>query len=287
MSYHLIYLAHGDEIFLYETLLSIASFYSKNDNYNINICVYTDNPCFFEEKCDKRVNTIFIDKEILIKWKGEHNFIHLVKIEVLKDYCSKFSGGKYLFVDSDTFFTKNIRYLFEKISENSFVMHENEGLIKNSNRSHLKRLYKFLKNQPYDIDNCEMWNSGVIGFDSQNRNILDFILQTTEALYPQHQTHIMEQFAFAYHFQKQGTIKSTYSEIHHYWYGKKIRKTIVDFFNFYQQESFEVWVKKCEQVNPEKVLAEVYKYKFGSFITKLWIKTTTFSKGRIKKIKFV
>lgn len=285
-SKNLIYLAHGNKDFLYETLFSIVSFYHYHPDSNIKITVYTDQPDFFHTKTEGRVATIAIDPETIKKWKGPENFIHLVKIEMLKDFVLRCPNEKYLYLDSDAVFTKSIENVFQTIGVSSFAMHVNEGDIYKSKVINIRRLAQFLKSTDYHSNTFDMWNAGVIGLDYSDKDILDEVLATTNLLYPKHHTHIMEQFAFSWHFQQKGKIQPVDHLIYHYWFAKKFRNIVLDFFKIYKNESFDVWVEKYGNIQPEQMLRQVYDYKFGTFAEKVKIKLSTFSKGKIKKVRW-
>lgn len=285
-SKNLIYLAHGNELFLYETLFSIVSFYHYHPDSDIKITVYTDRPDFFHTQTGGRVATLAMDPETIKKWSGPEHFVHLVKIEMLRDFVSRCPGEKYLYLDSDTVFTGTVEKVFQTIGPSSFAMHLNEGDMYKSKAINIRRLARFLRSTAYHSAAFDMWNAGVIGFDDAGKYILDEVLATTHLLYPRHHTHIMEQFAFSWHFQKEGTLQSTDHLIYHYWFAKKFRDIIAAFFEFYKEERFEVWVEKYGNLRPEHMLQQVYAYKFGTFAEKMKIRLSTFSKGKIKKVQW-
>jgi hypothetical protein len=65
--------------------------------------------------------------------------------------------------------------LFEQIEAGRFIMHKSEGHIHNQKSLLFKKTSKFLSTYTYPGENVaydmEMWNAGVMGFNSSKREV--------------------------------------------------------------------------------------------------------------------
>lgn len=285
MKYHIIYLAHGDMHFMHETYLSILSIWKNQSDLDIDISVYTFNPSFFTNIFNNQIRIIPLSASQIHTWKGAYQFNHRLKIELLLDFTAKFKNAHYIFLDSDTFVTRNFDEKLKLISKNNFLMHFDEGCMNQKRRTHIKKLYRFLmKNEVAHVtlnNELHMWNSGVIGFHYDNKDLLIKILETTDSLSQKTSSHILEQFAFCYHFQNNGHIHAAHPVIHHYWYCKEMREIIKDFFNLNNQKTIEQQIKNIEALNPENVAIEKWHYKNDGFLKKLIFRITHFRKWKM------
>ena len=283
-TYNIIYLVHGHEHFLKESYFSLLSLFSHNIKKKFKLHIYTDRPDFFQNFNHLNVNFIELDERKIKSWKGVHQFNHRLKIKVLIDICNKFPNGKYMFLDSDTYVTSPLNSLLESIKPNQFIMDYDEGPLTQKKRTHIKNLYEFLvKNEDFGIKlnpELHMWNSGVIGFDYLNHNILDNVLKTTDLLTQHINSHILEQFAFAYHFQNNGKVKNSSDVIHHYWYFKEMRKLINVFIQENQNKRLDGQLKNVLKLNPQHIGIEKWNYKRGSFWSKLLFRLTHLRKWK-------
>lgn len=288
MKYHIIYLAHGEKHFLHETYLSVLSIWKQKSSLDIGISIYSSEPDFFREVFKNSVNIISLSKSQIETWKGAFQFNHRLKIELLLDFTERFKDDHYIFLDSDTFVTRNFDEKLKLIGKNNFLMHFDEGLMNQKRRTHIKKLFQFLShNKIPDVtltNELHMWNSGVIGFHYDNKDLLLKILQTTDSLTEKTSSHILEQFSFCYHFQRNGVIFQMHPEIHHYWYCKEMRIHINDFFARNKSLSIEEQIEKIELLNPEKVAIEKWHYKNDGFLKKLIFRMTHFRKWELKKV---
>src|SRR5690554_3980646 len=106
MQNHILYFTHGQKEFLNEAVFALLSYYAHHKEEENKIVVYTDNVDYFKQKLPLSIAYIPLSQETIQKWKGDINFVHRVKIELLKDFATKFSGNV-LYLDSDTYFKTN------------------------------------------------------------------------------------------------------------------------------------------------------------------------------------
>lgn len=290
---YILFFTHGSDQFLNEALFALLSYYAHHKEHENNIIVYTDNKKFFENKLPKSITYIKLDKQTIQKWKGDINFVHRAKIELLKDFSTRFSGNL-LYLDCDTYFRTNISSLFEHIQKGTPVMSIKEGALHSSPIKHLKELHRYFVKKEHQLTtertiykfkkDVLMYNAGIIGTNVQlNDSLFQEALQITDAIYPENPSHVVEQFAFSYLLQyRTNEIIEAEKLIHHYWYFKEFRGILMDFFKTYENKNFEELLALYTKIDPEYLGAEKLKYKNASFGEKILIKISTFRKWKIR-----
>ena len=290
---YILFFTHGSDQFLNEALFALLSYYAHHKERENNVVVYTDNKNFFEDKLPQSITYITLNKETIQKWRGSINFVHRAKIELLKDFSSRFSGNV-LYLDTDTYFRSNTASLFKHIQNGTPVMSIKEGAINSSRAKHFRRFHRYFMQNNHQLTTDSkifkfkkdvlMYNAGIIGTNMQhNDSLFEEALQITDAIYPENPSHVVEQFAFSYLLQyRTNEIIEAETLIHHYWYFKEFRAILTDFFTTYKDKSFEQLLKLYPKIDPEYLGAEKLKYKNASFGQKIVIKITTFRKWKIK-----
>src|SRR5687768_16104808 len=86
------------------------------------VVVYTDEPGAFADLGPNVVTEPMHDAR-LTAWRGEIDFVHRVKLEILLD-CLERHDGTLLYVDSDTWFAGDPWRLYERLGPSDAVMHE-------------------------------------------------------------------------------------------------------------------------------------------------------------------
>lgn len=249
---YLVFQCYGNEDIFNEclfALLTFSQFHSKEELANLEIWLYTDNSSYFESlnDCWLPLNYRSIDKDLLKKWRGGIDFVHRVKIEVLKDF-TKDRQGNVLYLDTDITFLQPITSILQRIASGERFMHVMEGTIESEHNVVNGKLKKYLqKNNLLDIGKEDkvnipletaMWNAGVLGFKIGTINLND-VLKFTESVYKNYPKHIVEQFAFSYFFQENANIKTTGWHILHYWNFKGLRLLLHSFFEHFKLASWD------------------------------------------------
>jgi len=244
---YIIFQAYGNQGILLECAFALLTL-SKQEDPNflaqLDIWIYTDNPNFFSafKNCPLKLHFRTISPDLLVQWRGKIDFVHRIKIEILKEFTEKHKGN-ILYLDTDTYIYQPLKTIFNNINQGQLYMHIMEGLIHDSNHVMLKKLSKFLsKNQPlilpsnkFEIPNdVAMWNAGVLGFHTDYSHLLDDILTFTDELYSKFHKHIVEQFAFSYFLQTTQNLKTAHTNIYHYWNLKEIRSILASFFEYFK-----------------------------------------------------
>lgn len=249
---YIVFQAYGNQGILMECAFALLTL-SKQEDPNflaqLDIWIYTDNPSFFTafNNCPLKLHFRTISPDLLVKWHGKIDFVHRIKIEILKEFTATHQGN-ILYLDTDTYIYQPLKTIFHNINQGQLYMHIMEGLIHDSNHVMLKKLSKFLaKNQPLNLPSNKfeipkdvaMWNAGVLGFHTDYAYLLDDILTFTDELYTKFHKHIVEQFAFSYFFQTTQNLKTAHTHIYHYWNLKEIRSILASFFQYFKTYDWE------------------------------------------------
>lgn len=237
-----VYQAYGKIEILQQTLLSVLSllsFLKGRDDFRI--LMYTDRKEYFAEFLSAQPQIVYehMSPERILAWRGQIQFVHRLKIEMLLHAASAWDG-KMIYLDGDTYFLSDPLMLFARIDEKSTLMHLPEGQISVLKDPLSRKLKKFLKREHFLLDGRDyrispdviMWNAGVIGFHSKQKPLLQHILELTDQTYGKYQKHVMEQLSVSEVLQKSTRVQRSDDVIYHYWNQKdEYQKQIVDFLS--------------------------------------------------------
>jgi|GEM_PF-1009907 len=264
---YIVFQCYGNEGTFYEcaySLLSLSRMYSPEDLVNTEIWLYTDNPSFFQsfKDCSLPLHYRKLDAAVIKEWKGGINFVHRVKLEILREFTAD-RDGIVIYLDTDTVFLKRIDEIFIGIkNDESLYMHLLEGIVCNRENTILRKLDDHLQKSntaPVNgkkINELGMWNAGMLGFDTWYRYLLDEALTFTDTEYPKFPKHIVEQFALSMSFQKEGNVKTAAPYILHYWNMKEARSVLGSFFNYFSDRSWAELVRYSDLVNMHVLMQE-------------------------------
>ena len=226
-------------------LLSLALLYKDRPlPADLQIWIYTDKPEWFDllKGIHLPLHCRKIDSGLIAEWKGKINFVHRMKIEVLKDFTAT-RHGNVLYVDTDVVFTRHIDDMLHNIGEGQLYMHTMEGIVSDKGNPILTKLNDHLQEHvPMQVNgkhiyDLAMWNAGVLGFNTCYRHLLEEVLEFTDSEYPRFPKHIIEQFAFSVYFQQTGDVKTAAPWLLHYWNLKEARMVLGSFFAFFDGRS--------------------------------------------------
>ncbi len=261
----LIYQAYGIDEVMRQTQVSILSLLKViSDPEALDILVYTDNKKYFSDyfKSHPRVQIIEISKDQIKKWRGEIDFVHRVKIEILMDAAKRTEGPLY-YSDGDTYFLKCPLKLLDEVNDRVSLMHVAESILEDANDPLTKKIYKFTKKHHFHVGTNEamaigssttMWNAGFIGISHKNKDLLSQILQLTDQMHSLYQKHVMEQLAVSYILQMNGEIRPANQEILHYWDQKPDYQMEIDRFLRENPDSKSAVAKFDQFVRPKKIV---------------------------------
>jgi hypothetical protein len=277
MKEYLLYQAYGNIAIINEcryALLRLIKVYSNQPAARPEVIIYTDKPSAFEMFVGKLPITLqAISDEDIKRWRGTINFVHRVKIEVIKKALMEFQG-KIIYADTDTCCLQPLTDIYKSISKQNVFFHQYEGTIDSA--SQFKKWKKFLQNTSIpEVEHpsplhIQMWNAGIIGLEQSHLPLLDEVLALTDKLYQQFPKHIVEQFSFCYIFQKHNvSISDGTPFFFHYWDLKEFREFLQQFFTHYKSESIEYLVEKSTSNSPEKILGDKTNFANASLVKKL------------------
>jgi hypothetical protein len=279
MNQYLLYQAYGSIEIINEcryALLRLIDTYSKINTHPPQVIIYTDKADefkMFEGKLPITIQQITNDE--ITRWKGAINFVHRVKIEVIKDCLANFSG-KIIYVDTDTYCLQPLEEMFRLITVDNVFFHQFEGTIDAS--AQFRKWKKFLQGTSIlEVEHpsplhIQMWNAGVIGLEQSHLPLLNEVLVLTDKLYQQFPKHIVEQFSFCYIFQKHKiNISNATSFFFHYWNLKEFRRLLQKFFARYKNESVEELAEKSNKVSPEKILLDKLTFVKAGILKKIML----------------
>lgn len=264
----ILFQAYGGTDFVNEcryALLKYLQVYNLHPPADTGVFVYTDAPHLFSdfETFFPRLSYFPLAAETLKQWEGPQQFVHRVKIKMIQDFLQRFEGSL-LYCDTDTYAKAPLENLFGEIEKGSLYLHTYEGQIDKTRFPSFEKWEKFLSATAIQYNGKElqfskalqMFNAGVVGLNSSNKEILADVLALTDAVYEKFPKHIAEQFAFSYCFQQKGPIQKADAFIEHYWNLKEFRKLLTHFFAKNLEESIPVLVKKVHHLDAMKIMNE-------------------------------
>ena len=279
MNNYLVYQSYGSKDILNECVYSILSLLKfGREKINYKIIIYTDQPEYFVVLPADLVSCIKLDEQTITEYKGEQNFIFRVKIKILQDCFTRFSG-KILYVDSDIYFLKPIDAMFDYISTNHFLMCNNEGRLKDGNSKTFRGFVRFIRNKKKFLSSKNivgltpdsfMWNAGVLGVSTDRRDILDEVLFITDSIYSIFDSHVVEQMTFSYFLTKYGSLRESLDYVFHYWNFKEYRTVLSEFFAYHknQNSSAEAIISDMDCIRPDILIKPKMHYEGLPFFQK-------------------
>ena len=241
---YLVFQCYGHEGIFHEcayALLSLSLLYKGGTlPSNLQVWIYTDKPEWFDllMGIPLPLHCRPVDSATIKQWRGKIDFVHRMKIEVLKDFTHD-RHGNILYVDTDVVFTRPIDDMLRNIAGGKLYMHVMEGIVSDKANPILAKLNDHLQEHvPMEVNGVHihdlaMWNAGVLGFNTKYRYLLDDVLAFTDNEYPRFPKHIIEQFAFSVYFQQEADVKAAAPYILHYWNLKEARAVLASFFSYF------------------------------------------------------
>ncbi|MCD6012095.1 MAG: hypothetical protein K0Q79_1957 [Flavipsychrobacter sp.] len=262
---YIVFLCYGYERVFHEcayALLSLSRIHKIEELKNTEIWIYTDKPEWFKEfkDCPLPLNYRQVDEATIKNLRGTIDFVHRVKIEVLKDItCTK--EGNILYVDTDVVFANRIEKIFEDIAAGKLYMHIRESKVSDKANPILCKLSNYiegaqLKLNGKPLNEMDMWNAGVLGFNTRHKQILEEVLTFTDREYPKFPKHVVEQFAFSVYFQDKDDIKAASPYLFHYWNLKEAGSVLSSFFHHFKNKSWQELVHYSALIQMENLMQE-------------------------------
>lgn len=249
---YIVFLCYGNERVFHEctyALLSLSRIYSTAIPRDTEIWIYTDKPGWFRslKGCMLPLNYREADSQAIKKWRGGIDFVHRVKIEILKDFTLN-RKGNVLYADTDMVFTHSIDKVLDDLGKGVLYMHIMEGRISRKTNPIFRKLNDHLVTGNIQLNgkpmqDMNMWNAGVLGFNTKYTHLLDEVLAFTDREYPKFPKHVVEQFAFSAYFQDKQQIKAAAPYMLHYWNLKEAGMILSSFFEYFKNRSWDELVR--------------------------------------------
>lgn len=236
----LVYQAYGLEDVIRQTQFSMISLISKIAKPgSVEIWVYTDRKDLFTPYFGSYPHIVY--KEITMdqvkKWRGAIDFVHRVKVEILRDAGKQFDGPLF-YADGDTYYLSDPTEMFSHVNDRYSLMHIAENALIDGKDPLSKKILKFCKKHQFDIHgehvaigpSTVMWNAGVLGISQNNKKLLPSVLELTDQMHSTYQKHVMEQLAFSFFLQTRSQVQAADHVIYHYWNQKPEYQATIDRF---------------------------------------------------------
>ncbi|MDD1793600.1 hypothetical protein LRP50_10715 [Enterovibrio sp. ZSDZ42] len=211
--------------------------YLKSDLIS-KVCVVTDRPKYYEYFGDS-VDVIEIDQNIMNEWRGSDDFFWRIKMKAIEAAALRNPEQDILYVDSDTFYVRNMDVIANGLSKGQSFMHENEGKLCGMTSKTPRNMWKSLQGKTFAgvtiNEDTEMWNAGVIALHRSHAKqtislAIDICDEICKTDCPR---RLVEQFAFSVALKHSSILTAAENQIGHYWGNKPDwNAKIVDFFMF-------------------------------------------------------
>lgn len=191
---------------------------------------------FEEFEWMKSYLNIFLIQISPVKMKelvGAQKFILRAKIALIKETLFN-KNCNLLFVDTDTLYLKKIDNIFEKIEKGVCYLHRKEWALRMGRKKHPELCpvdlnFHLLTGTHITInESTQMWNSGVVGISSKQKEIISDALEFTDRYYKENPSWHVEQFSLSILLQRTFKLKIASDYIFHYWHSKELAKKFID-----------------------------------------------------------
>ncbi|MEO5562064.1 MAG: hypothetical protein ABIR18_01490 [Chitinophagaceae bacterium] len=211
---------------------------------NVEVLIYTDEKIEIPPRlAGISISFSFLDPKDIEEWIRKGNGCSLIlKAMVMQDFLRTFlSTG--IFIDTDTYFTRNPAPLFKTIGQGYILMH-----LKEYPFNHRPEIHSYFSRKSIGQSNGPringtssyyMWNSGVIGVNPACATLMPEIISLIEQMaydkeWSKDNHRLLEQVSYSYHLQLQKSkLLAAENYIVHYWFFKQSRFLLAKYFDFF------------------------------------------------------
>ncbi|OCR26865.1 hypothetical protein AFK24_01690 [Pseudomonas syringae] len=218
----LVYLVFGAPTYHQEAVFSIASALAgmrKTPDQALDIQVFSDNPKPYEN-LPVRVRTL--DEQTRKAWSAPHGYHFRTKHVALRTVLEECERA--LLIDTDTFFHGSPLELFERVKPGTLLCNAfnlRYGMYQESEL--YTKLAPILKVRGLADDDMPLINSGVIGLERQDADLLDQSIALMDELYPLAKgAYTLEEFCLGVAAYRNKNVSQCPDLIHHYWSRKQL-----------------------------------------------------------------
>ena len=272
---YIVFLCFGDQGFFHEcsfALLSLCRLYSDGEAGKWQVYIYTDNPDWFTsfKDCPLNIHCLPLEGNTIKRWRGEIDYLYRVKTEMLLDF-TKNRSGNILYLDTDVVFANRPDTMMQNIAGGKLYMHLMEGRISERSSPMQRKLYNYFSQEErkgLSLQHTEMWNSGVIGFNTGNKEVLTRTLAFMDKYYPSdHSIRVFEQFATSVAAMAYAPIKTAAPYLLHYWNLTETRGVLASFFNYYSGRPWQDLVKYSTLIQMYDLMLDKTRFDYNRTIT--------------------
>ena len=229
----LLYIVYGTGLHYDEAVFSMLSalHHIGADRGRYRVVVYTDHPTTFT---DLPVHTEVVSTSVFQDWSGAFGVTTRPKIFGIKETLRRF-GGRVVFCDSDTFFTKHPKVAFGRVGPGRAVMHIGEYRLddrcaRSIADAYFGKEFSDRAGKRWSIGGRSlMFNSGVIGLDESDASVLDEVIHLCDQFGAISAARIPsgpgeplphlhpEQLSFSVCLRQHTKLRQSYDVVTHYW----------------------------------------------------------------------
>ncbi|BCX70984.1 MULTISPECIES: hypothetical protein [Pseudomonas] len=218
----LVYLVFGSETYHQEAVFSIASalaWLRETPDAALDIQVFSDNPQPYEKL---PVHVRPLDEATRRRWNEPHGYHFRAKHVALRTVLEEFDTA--LLIDTDTFFHCSPLKLFERVQPGTLLCNDYYTHYGNNKENLLyTALSATLMERGLADDQMMLLNSGVIGLNRQDIQVLDRSIALIDELFPSAPgAYTLEEFCLSVAAYRTLEIKKCPDLIHHYWSRKQL-----------------------------------------------------------------
>lgn len=215
--------AYGREDIKQQALYAIWSALAWSEDEPVDVHVYTDDAGWLAPVAD-RVSAHVLASEQIVAWRGPGDFVHRLKVEMIRDLVHRYPDGKLLYVDADVAFRTSPRAIMGRVGPGRAVLHVREYDILTERTNQLRRFRRRMRRVRVGGASLDlrhgMWNAGVIGLDATHYPLVDAWLALLDEVYAQWPYWVHEQWAISHLLERSGVVTPADDAIVHYWHQK-------------------------------------------------------------------
>ena len=244
-----------------------------------HICVVTDRPELFG---GYPVNVLALEQEQIQAWtlKGQNHFGIKLRGLQMAIASAPTNIKTSILLDTDMFWVKDPSQIEQAINTDSCALYQDEGHVKGSKNSSIRRYEEGLGAQRFvsDIwryelsDESKMWGSAIIGIDNSNGHLLGEAFDLFKLLSPHVKAHTVEQFSLAETFRAHKIKPVAAKHLVDHWssIGKKNYATplLAEFFAIYGEHDFNAHLNRVNLIQIKRPLSVLLKQKIDRWKTK-------------------
>lgn len=173
---------------------------------------------------DLPVENIVVPAETLHRWQLNGTYNHAMQGNSLR-HVVRLYGVPTILIDSDTVLRDHPRRLFERVAPGATLLNAREGKVRDLREwPEIDRIATALGGNAAGLPitpDTVMYNSGVMGVHPQDVELIDHVMQATEAMRAHSSLFTCNQISASMVFESQSTLSTCEDLVLHYWGGPR------------------------------------------------------------------